>query len=130
VSWVWLYEKLDGAVKVRHYSPKALKAYVSWGRKLEAFTRSKDPAGVPQFQVTHKLLEQTYLPYLSISSIFPPSNSNAEGVSPLRFPCTKMCKGITARPYHLHYFPRPTLRFRRCRATSFAGTYRAAKTQL
>ena len=44
VSWVWVYEKLDGAVKVRHYSPKTLKAYVSWARKLQAFTRSKDPA--------------------------------------------------------------------------------------
>jgi integron integrase len=44
VSWVGVYRKLDGAVKVRHYSPKTLRAYMSWARKLQAFTRSKDPA--------------------------------------------------------------------------------------
>ncbi|MEA3274743.1 MAG: integron integrase [Pseudomonadota bacterium] len=42
-SWIWLYDKLESAIKVRHYSPKTLEAYRSWIRKLQAFTKSKDP---------------------------------------------------------------------------------------
>ena len=38
--------------------------------------------------------------------------------------------GITVTPYHLHYCLRQTLRFRRCRSTSFARTYGASKTPL
>ena len=33
-SWVDLYEKLETAIKVRHYSPKTLKSYRSWARKF------------------------------------------------------------------------------------------------
>ena len=42
-SWIELYDKLESAIKVRHYSPKTLDAYRSWIRKLQAFTKSKDP---------------------------------------------------------------------------------------
>ncbi len=42
-SWVWVYEKLDSAIKVRHYSPKTLQAYRHWTRKFQGFTKSKDP---------------------------------------------------------------------------------------
>lgn len=42
-SWVGLYEGLESAIKVRHYSPKTLQAYRSWTRQLQNFTRSKDP---------------------------------------------------------------------------------------
>ncbi|MCP4405902.1 MAG: integron integrase [bacterium] len=42
-NWVWLYDKLESAIKVRHYSPKTLKAYRSWIRKLQAFSKSRDP---------------------------------------------------------------------------------------
>ncbi len=42
-SWVWVYDKLNSAIKVRHYSPKTFKAYTGWARKIQAFTKSKDP---------------------------------------------------------------------------------------
>jgi len=43
-SWVSVYERLDAAVKVRHYSPKTLQAYRHWTRKFQTFTKSKDPS--------------------------------------------------------------------------------------
>lgn len=45
-SWVWVYEELETAVKVRHYSPKTLSAYKIWTRKLQTYTRSKEPRSV------------------------------------------------------------------------------------
>jgi len=42
-SWIGLYNKLESAIKVRHYSPKTLEAYRSWIRKLQAVTKSTDP---------------------------------------------------------------------------------------
>jgi len=42
-SWVWVYEKLDAAIKVRHYSPKTLKVYRLWMRRFQEFTKSKSP---------------------------------------------------------------------------------------
>ena len=41
-SWVSVYDKLNSAVKVRHYSPTTLVAYKNWARKFQAFTKSKD----------------------------------------------------------------------------------------
>jgi len=43
-SWVNVFEKLETAIKVRHYSPKTLQAYRHWTRKLQAFTKSKNPS--------------------------------------------------------------------------------------
>jgi len=42
-SWIGLYDRLESAIKVRHYSPKTLQAYRSWTRQLQNFTRSKAP---------------------------------------------------------------------------------------
>ncbi len=42
-SWVWLYDRLESAIKVRHYSVKTLHAYRSWARQLQNFTKSMDP---------------------------------------------------------------------------------------
>lgn len=42
-SWVWVYDELTSAIKVRHYSPKTLQAYQIWTRKFQNFTQSKDP---------------------------------------------------------------------------------------
>jgi integron integrase len=42
-SWIAVYEQLETAIKVRHYSPKTLKSYRSWARKFQGFTRSKAP---------------------------------------------------------------------------------------
>lgn len=41
--WVWVYDGLTSAIKVRHYSPKTLEAYQIWTQKFQTFTQSKDP---------------------------------------------------------------------------------------
>jgi len=41
-NWVWVYDKLKSAVKVRHYSAKTLEAYKHWTQKFQTFTKSKD----------------------------------------------------------------------------------------
>jgi len=41
-SWVWVYEKLHSAIKVRHYSSKTLQAYKVWIQQFQTYTRSKD----------------------------------------------------------------------------------------
>lgn len=41
-SWVWVYEKLHSAIKVRHYSSKTLQAYKIWIQQFQTYTRSKD----------------------------------------------------------------------------------------
>lgn len=42
VSWVPVFDKLLSEIKIRHYSPKTLKAYRGWLAKLQTFTKSKD----------------------------------------------------------------------------------------
>jgi len=42
-SWVSLFNQLAVAIQVRHYSPKTLKAYRSWIRQFQIFTKSKPP---------------------------------------------------------------------------------------
>ena len=45
-SWVWVYDRLHSAIKVRHYSAKTLQAYKAWTQKFQTFTKSKDPERV------------------------------------------------------------------------------------
>jgi len=42
-SWKSAYNDLNSEIKIRHDSPKTLKAYTGWARQFQAFTRSKDP---------------------------------------------------------------------------------------
>ena len=41
--WKIAFEKFTNEIKVRHYSPKTLKSYGTWIRKLQYFCRNKDP---------------------------------------------------------------------------------------
>lgn len=41
-NWTWVYDNLNSAIKVRHYSPKTLQAYKTWTHKFQTFTKSKD----------------------------------------------------------------------------------------
>ncbi len=41
-NWIWVYDNLNSAIKVRHYSPKTLQAYKFWTQKFQAFNKSKD----------------------------------------------------------------------------------------
>ena len=42
-SWQHIYNGLNNEIKVRHYSPKTFKSYRIWVRKLQYYTKSKDP---------------------------------------------------------------------------------------
>lgn len=41
-QWGSVYSKLSDEIKVRHYSPKTLKAYSTWTRKFQGFIKNKD----------------------------------------------------------------------------------------
>jgi len=42
-SWVPVFDRLNSAIKVRHYSKNTLQAYRSWVRSFQAYTKSKSP---------------------------------------------------------------------------------------
>lgn len=42
-KWKIAISDLGNQIKVRHYSPKTLKSYATWVRKLQRFSRNKDP---------------------------------------------------------------------------------------
>lgn len=41
-DWTGIYNDLKNAIKIRHYSPSTLKTYISWTRKFQIYTKSKD----------------------------------------------------------------------------------------
>lgn len=41
-SWVYVFDQLENEIKLRHYSPKTLKAYRGWAMQFQTFTKSKD----------------------------------------------------------------------------------------
>ncbi len=43
-DWDFAFAELKSEIALRHYSPKTLRAYASWARKLKGFTRNKNPA--------------------------------------------------------------------------------------
>lgn len=45
-AWEPVYENLANEIKVRHYSPKTLKAYRNWVRKFQQFLKGKSPEGL------------------------------------------------------------------------------------
>ena len=42
-QWHEVYKKLGAEIKIRHYSPKTLKAYSIWTRKFQHFMKNKAP---------------------------------------------------------------------------------------
>jgi integron integrase len=42
-NWQSAFRQLSNEIKVRHYSPKTLKSYSTWVRKIQCFSKSKDP---------------------------------------------------------------------------------------
>jgi integron integrase len=70
VSWVAVYERLKTAIVVRHYSPKTLQAYRTWTRKLQTFTRSKDPQVVSMADV------RDFLSFLAVERHVAASSQN------------------------------------------------------
>lgn len=42
-GWKSAYRQLANEINVRHYSPKTLKSYTTWVRKMQYFSKSKAP---------------------------------------------------------------------------------------
>ena len=42
-NWTQVYDDLNAEIKIRHYSPKTLKAYTGWVRQFQSYAKSKDP---------------------------------------------------------------------------------------
>jgi site-specific recombinase XerD len=42
-SWVGEFNRMGEEIALRHYSPKTLRSYCGWMRKLQTFTKSKSP---------------------------------------------------------------------------------------
>ena len=69
-SWVWVYEALEAAIKVRHYSPKTLRAYRVWTQKFQTFTKSKEPRSVNMEDV------KAFLSFLAVDRNVAASSQN------------------------------------------------------
>jgi len=42
-KWKSVCNDLYSEIKIRHYSPKTLKAYTGWVRQFQSFSQGKDP---------------------------------------------------------------------------------------
>lgn len=42
-SWAGEFSRMGEEIALRHYSPKTLRSYLGWMRKLQTFTKSKSP---------------------------------------------------------------------------------------
>ena len=59
-SWVFVFDQLVNEIKIRHYSPKTLKAYRGYIRQFQTFTKSKD---------YQKLLQQDVINFLTFLAV-------------------------------------------------------------
>jgi len=69
-SWVFVFDNLEREIKMRHYSPKTLKAYRGWARRFQTFTKSKDYQLLSQKDVID------FLSYLAVEKQISASSQN------------------------------------------------------
>jgi len=69
-NWVWVYDNLTAAIKVRHYSPKTLQAYKIWTQKFQTFTKSKDARSLTMDDV------KSFLSFLAVEKKVAASTQN------------------------------------------------------
>ncbi len=69
-SWVFVFDNLVSEIKMRHYSPKTLKAYRGWVRRFQAFTKSKEYLLLSQKDVID------FLSYLAVEKQVSASSQN------------------------------------------------------
>ena len=69
-SWVFVFDKLQTEIKIRHYSPKTLKAYRWWISHLQTYTKSKDYSLINQQDVID------FLSYLAVEKKVSASSQN------------------------------------------------------
>ncbi len=70
VNWNTAFRDLANETKVRHYSPKTLKSYSTWVRKLQRYCKDKDP----QLLTTGDVKE--FLTYLAVKQKVSASSQN------------------------------------------------------
>jgi hypothetical protein len=69
-KWNAALSNLANEIKVRHYSPKTLKSYSTWVRKLQHFCKGKDPAELSSSDV------KEFLTFLAIKQKVSSSSQN------------------------------------------------------
>jgi hypothetical protein len=69
-SWMPVYQEFSSAIAVRHYSPKTLKAYTSWTRRLQSFTKSVAPSELSMSDV------KAFLTFLAVEKQVSASSQN------------------------------------------------------
>jgi integron integrase len=67
-SWTAVFEGLEREIKLRHYSPKTLKSYRGWARRLQTFTQNKDYQLLTQQDVVDFLIDLAVVKKVSASS--------------------------------------------------------------
>ena len=67
-DWGDVYDKLEVAIKVRHYSPKTLKSYRAWTRKLHGYVRPRAPSTLSNEDVKAFLSHLAVEKHVSASS--------------------------------------------------------------
>ena len=69
-DWRPVYDNLSSEIKIRHYSPKTLKAYRGWVRHFQNFTKSRDPQSLTDSDV------KEFLTYLAVDRKVSASSQN------------------------------------------------------
>ena len=69
-KWKSALEALSNEIKVRHYSPKTLKSYATWVRKVQSFLKSKDPTEMSTEDV------KKFLTFLAVDQSVSASSQN------------------------------------------------------
>jgi site-specific recombinase XerD len=82
-SWVFVFDTPTSEIKLRHYSPKTLKAYRGWTRHFQTFTKAKDYQTLTQQDVVD------FLSYLAVEKQVSASSQN-QAFNALFF-CIDMC---------------------------------------
>ncbi len=59
-GWNVAFNDLNNLIKIKHYSPKTLRAYTNWIRKFQGFTRNKDIHSLSSLDV------KGFLEYLAV----------------------------------------------------------------
>jgi len=77
-DWNRIFENLKAEIKIRHYSPKTLKAYTNWAHKFRAFLRNRAPREITSANV------KEYLTYLAVRKNVSASTQN-QGFNALMF---------------------------------------------
>ncbi len=69
-QWADVYKKISNEIRVRHYSPKTLKAYSAWTRKFQQYIKNKLPESLEVEDV------KEFLTYLAVEQKVSASSQN------------------------------------------------------